>query len=48
MTWSTPASITYGTALSGTQLDATANVAGTFANTPRPGTVLNAGTRPFR
>src|SRR5439155_1408267 len=50
--WSNPADITYGTALSGTQLNATAsavvngsavNVAGTFTYTPASGTVLNAG-----
>ena len=46
--WATPAAITYGTALSGTQLDATArlngnNVAGTFNYTPAKGTVLGAG-----
>ena len=40
ITWSNPADITYGTALSGTQLDATANVPGTFAYTPASGTVL--------
>jgi hypothetical protein len=43
--WSTPAPITYGTALSGTQLSATANVGGTFAYTPAAGTVLKAGTQ---
>src|SRR5438309_3263939 len=46
--WATPADITYGTALSGTQLNATATfknnpVAGTFTYTPADGTVLNAG-----
>jgi hypothetical protein len=44
ITWSKPANITYGTRLSGTQLDATANVAGTFAYTPAAGSILNAGT----
>ena len=48
ITWATPAAITYGTALNGTQLDATANfngarVAGTLVYTPSAGTVLNAG-----
>ncbi|MGD0860004.1 MAG: hypothetical protein ABR912_11840 [Terracidiphilus sp.] len=43
ITWPTPAAITQGTALSATQLDATANVAGTFAYTPASGTVLAAG-----
>src|SRR5207244_12113907 len=33
ITWNNPANITYGTALSGTQLNATASVAGTFART---------------
>ncbi len=46
--WANPADITYGTALSGTQLDATATfknnqVAGTFTYTPAAGTVLSAG-----
>ncbi len=45
ITWPTPASIPYGTALSSTQLDATANVPGTFAYTPAAGTVLAAGTQ---
>ena len=45
ITWATPASITYGTALCSTQLDATANVAGTFAYSPAAGTVLKAGTQ---
>jgi hypothetical protein len=44
VSWPTPAAITYGTALSGTQLDATANVPGTFAYTPAAGTVLSAGS----
>jgi len=43
ITWATPAAITYGTALSATQLNATANVIGTFTYTPASGTVLNAG-----
>jgi triacylglycerol esterase/lipase EstA (alpha/beta hydrolase family) len=43
VTWSTPASIVYGTPLSSTQLDATANVPGTFVYTPAAGTILNAG-----
>ena len=44
LTWSTPAAIAYGTALSATQLDAVANVAGTFTYTPAAGTVPSAGT----
>jgi glucuronoarabinoxylan endo-1,4-beta-xylanase len=45
ITWATPASIVAGTALSSTQLDATANVAGTFVYSPAVGTVEStAGT----
>lgn len=43
VTWANPAAITYGTALSAAQLNATANVAGTFLYTPAAGTVLTAG-----
>jgi hypothetical protein len=43
ITWNNPADITVGTALSATQLNATASVAGTFVYTPPAGTVLNAG-----
>ncbi|HEY3836276.1 MAG TPA: Ig-like domain-containing protein [Bryobacteraceae bacterium] len=43
ITWNPPAAITYGTALSTTQLSATASVPGTFAYTPAAGTVLKAG-----
>jgi hypothetical protein len=43
VTWTAPAAITYGTALSATQLDATASVPGTFAYSPASGTVLGAG-----
>jgi hypothetical protein len=43
ITWSAPADITYGTALSATQLNATANVPGSFVYSPVAGTVLNAG-----
>jgi CSLREA domain-containing protein len=47
--WATPASITYGTALTGTQLNATATnldnpVSGTFAYTPALGTILSVGS----
>ncbi|WP_082021115.1 putative Ig domain-containing protein [Geobacter anodireducens] len=45
ISWATPGAITYGTALGGTQLNATASVPGTFVYTPAAGTVLNAGTR---
>ena len=41
--WPTPAPITYGTALSATQLDATDSTPGTFTYTPALGTVLTAG-----
>ncbi|HEY4354456.1 MAG TPA: MBG domain-containing protein [Acidobacteriaceae bacterium] len=45
ITWATPAAIVYGTALSGTQLNATASVPGTFAYSPAAGAVLQAGTQ---
>ena len=45
ITWPTPASIPYGTALSATQLNATSTVAGTFAYSPTAGTVLTVGVR---
>jgi hypothetical protein len=43
VTWSNPADITCGTALSSAQLDATASVPGTFTYTPVAGTILGAG-----
>jgi hypothetical protein len=43
ITWPTPATISYGTALSATQLDATASVAGSFTYAPPSGTLLNKG-----
>lgn len=48
ITWANPADITVGTALSGTQLNASASfdsspVAGTFVYSPSSGTVLNVG-----
>jgi len=43
--WTTPAAVPYGTALSNAQLNATANVPGTFAYIPAAGTVLNAGAQ---
>jgi hypothetical protein len=43
LSWANPADIVYGTALSGTQLNATANVSGSFVYTPPAGTVLNVG-----
>src|SRR6202041_3998773 len=45
ITWNTPAAITYGTALSAAQLNATASVAGSFAYSPVAGTVLGAGAQ---
>jgi Big-like domain-containing protein len=45
ISWSAPAAVFYGTALSSTQLNATANVPGTFTYTPAAGTVLKAGTQ---
>ena len=46
VTWATPAAITYGTALShAAQLNATADVAGSFTYTPGAGAVPHAGTR---
>jgi PKD repeat protein len=45
ITWSNPADITYGTALSSAQLNAVASVPGTYTYTPAAGTVLNAGTQ---
>lgn len=44
ITWAQPAAITNPTPLGSGQLDATANVAGTFDYTPASGTVLAAGT----
>jgi hypothetical protein len=43
ITWSNPGDITYGTTLSGAQLDATADVTGTFVYTPAAGALLGAG-----
>ena len=45
ITWSAPAPIQYGTALSNVQLDASASVAGTFSYSPAAGTVLHAGSQ---
>ncbi|MBO7107387.1 MAG: hypothetical protein J6W73_04055, partial [Verrucomicrobia bacterium] len=44
ISWATPAPITYGTALSGEQLNASANVSGDFEYTPAAGTELEIGT----
>jgi hypothetical protein len=43
ITWATPAAISYGIALSVTQLNATASVPGSFVYTPAANTLLNAG-----
>jgi autotransporter-associated beta strand protein len=43
ITWQNPADIVYSTALGSTQLNATANVPGTFAYTPAAGAMLPAG-----
>ncbi len=45
ITWPTPAPITYGTALSGTQLNAASTIAGSYSYSPALGTVLTAGTQ---
>ena len=42
--WANPAPITYGTALSASQLNATASVPGSFTYNPPLGVVLNVGT----
>jgi GH25 family lysozyme M1 (1,4-beta-N-acetylmuramidase) len=44
ISWATPGSINYGTALSAAQLDATANVSGSFVYTPTNGAILPVGT----
>ena len=44
VTWSSPASIVYGTPLGTAQLDALANVPGTFTYTPAAGAILDAGS----
>ncbi|MBR5978505.1 MAG: hypothetical protein IK033_05850, partial [Verrucomicrobia bacterium] len=44
ITWATPAAITYGTALSEAQLNATANVDGTFVYSPSLGKKPSVGT----
>lgn len=45
ITWSNPADITYGALLDNNQLNATANVPGTFAYLPASGARLNAGEK---
>ncbi len=46
VTWSAPAPIVYGTPLGTAELDATANVPGTFSYSPAGGTILDAGSDP--
>jgi DNA-binding beta-propeller fold protein YncE len=43
--WSTPAAITYGTALSVAQLNASSTIVGSFSYSPAAGTVLGAATQ---
>ena len=45
VSWGTPGPITYGSVLSGSQLNASANVAGSFNYSPALGTLLSAGTQ---
>jgi hypothetical protein len=45
ITWISPSPISYGTALAESQLNATANVPGSFAYTPPLGTVLAGGSQ---
>jgi len=45
ISWTAPSAIAYGTALSATQLNATASVAGVFVYSPAAGTVLKAGVQ---
>ena len=47
VTWPAPAAIPYGAALGPSQLNASANAAGSFAYTPPAGTVLNVGAYPL-
>jgi hypothetical protein len=44
LSWAAPASITYGTPLDSTQLNAMASTPGTFAYTPDVGTILDTGS----
>jgi len=45
LSWTNPAPVTYGTALDGTELNASAGVPGTFVYSPSVGSVLTAGTQ---
>jgi len=44
LSWTMPSAVVYGAALGSNQLDATANVPGSFAYNPSAGTVLSPGT----
>lgn len=48
VTWANPAAIVEGTALSGTQLNATGSVPGVFTYAPVAGTVLSVGRQTLR
>ena len=48
ITWPVPAAITYGAALTTTQLDAMSSTAGGFAYNPALGAVLGAGAQPLQ
>lgn len=48
ITWATPASISYGTPLSSTQLDASANVPGTITYTPAAGAIKTVGSNSLK
>jgi hypothetical protein len=45
VSWNTPASVRYGTALTSAQLNATATIPGTFAYSPVAGAILDAGSQ---
>jgi 6-phosphogluconolactonase (cycloisomerase 2 family) len=45
ISWPAPTAVAFGTALSATQLNATANTGGSFAYAPPIGTLLNVGTQ---
>ena len=45
--WSTPSAVVQGTALSSLQLNAAANIPGTFSYSPAGGTVMDVGVHPL-
>jgi Big-like domain-containing protein len=47
ITWAPPSPVQQGTAISATQLNATANVPGTFSYSPAAGAVVAVGTQPL-